>query len=500
MKNRRLAIACGILLLASLFLLYQLDAKSLWVDELFSVRMAHSDFGSILSDVVRDFHPPLYFLLLRIWVIFAGDSDFAVRFLSVIWGLLSLPLVYRLGTAIVHTKLGLLTTCLLAASPFFVLFSRMARYYSMAMFLGLASCLLFIEFLKRGTRRTLLIYILFSTSALYTFYLTAPSLAAQAAYLLLGRRTHASRAKAWFLSQLVLLVLFSPWLVIMTQQMGRADQMLEADFARGLLTYTLKLGYPLYSFSLGETIFPWHPLAVAGMGVFLFLLLSGSAYLKQKGQLAALLFIIIPLVVTVLTVTHVSTGTPFLNVPSRTIFAAPFFYLVVAGGLLWMRSRRWQTVLFLVITIAWGCSLRNYYASEQFHNPVYVIPAREMATQVATASEPGDVIVSDWDSGFGHYYAKLDEPAAHFFSRSSEETQRYIKTHDSPRVWLITIGRDRTRSLTPVEFIRWLEEDYELRSTWGYAEQDETYRRIKEMLLQRPAYEYKAVVQLYTRR
>lgn len=39
-----------------------------------------------------------------------------------------------------------------------------------------------------------------------------------------------------------------------------------------------------------------------------------------------------------------------------------------------------------------------------------------------------------------------------------------------------------------------------LRFTWGYAEQDEIYRRIKEMLLHRPAYHYKATVQLYTRR
>jgi hypothetical protein len=54
--------------------------------------------------------------------------------------------------------------------------------------------------------------------------------------------------------------------------------------------------------------------------------------------------------------------------------------------------------------------------------------------------------------------------------------------------------------LAPVELTQRLEEDYELTSTWGYAEQDEIYRQVKEILLHRPAYQYKALAQLYTRR
>jgi len=97
LKDMRVAIACGIILLSSFLLLYQLDAKSLWVDELFSAGMTQRDFGGIILGVARDLHPPLYFLVLRIWAIFAGDGDFALRFFSVVWGLLSLPLGYRLS-------------------------------------------------------------------------------------------------------------------------------------------------------------------------------------------------------------------------------------------------------------------------------------------------------------------------------------------------------------------------------------------------------------------
>lgn len=499
-KGERLAIACIAIVVSSLLLFYQLDAKSLWVDELHSARMSEGDIGTVILNASHDLHPPLYFLLLNLWTMIAGDSDFALRFPSLICGLLSLPLMYRIGARTADTRWGMLSMWLLGTSPFFVLFSRTARYYSLAMLLGLASCLLLLEFTERGRRATLLLYIVVSISALYASYLTGSLLAAQAVYLVLQRRQYGSRFRGWLLAQFVMLLLLSPWVATVLQQMARAGQGPEADFARGLSSYILKLGYPLYSFSLGETSFPWHPLAGAGMLVFVCLLLLGSRHLKKQRRLAMLLFVVVPILATAVVVTDVSTSTTFINVPSRTMFAAPFFYLIAAGGLLWIRHKRLRTVILLVIVLAWGYALRNYYTNRYFHNPVYVIPAREIAVQVAEAAQPGDVVVSDWDSGFGHYYAKTDRGTTHFFSQSSAEAQRLIETQGTRRVWLITLGRDSTRSMDPAAFIRWLDQNYLLTVTWGYAEQDEMYRRAKGMLLHRPAYRYKATVQLYERR
>lgn len=501
-ESKRLAILCAIVLLGSFLLLYQLDANSLWVDELFSVEISEcSDVVSVVNGVIeRERRPPLYHLALHFWITTFGTSDFPLRSFSVIFGVLSLMVTFKMGRTLNGDRLGLLAAYLLAISPFFTLYSRMIRYYSLTMFLSLLSCLFFIQLLPERKAVFWIGYLVASALLIYTDYSALSLLMSQNLFLVLRWRGYKALLPRWILSQLSLLILFAPWLTVVVTHATRGT--LEADFARGAFGYLIKLTYPFYSFSIGETLFPWQPLATIGLVVALVPFVLGIAFFAKEREHLLLLtvLLLVPLTFTIFLLSYIATDITFLNVPSRTMFAGPFFYLIVAGGLLWIKSTRWRALLLLIITIACGYSLRNYYTNQQFHNPIYVIPAKEMAAQVAMASQPGDVIVSDWDSAFGYYYAKMDQGIPHFFSHSSEEARDYIEAHCSPRVWLITIGRDRTRSMAPVEFIRWLEEDYELRLTWGYAEQDEMYRRIKEMLLHRPAYRYKATVQFYTRR
>ncbi len=500
-KPTRQAIACGILLLGSLLLLHQLDAKSLWVDELFSVKIsAQSDVESVVKSVVlEERRPPLYHLALHLWIGIFGTADFPLRFLSVVFGVFSLALALRIGRIHSSDSNGLLTAYFMALSPTFVLYSRMIRYYSLVTFLGLLSSLFFLELSRRRTACCWIGYLLSSALLIYTDYSALSLIIGQNVVVLLRWIRDRGQARQWALSQLLLLMFFLPWLPTMTTHASGGG--LEADFARGAFGYLLKLAYGPFSFAVGETIFPWHPAAMIAVVVVLALFGVGMGrFARERYDPSPIVFVFIPFGFTIFLLSNIATDITFLNVASRTLFAVPFFYLVVAAGLLWIRSKRQRTLLLVAVTVVWSYSLYNYYTNEQFHNPIYVIPAREMSAQVENALQPGDVIVSDWDSAFGYYYALLDSSAPHFFSQSSGEAQDYIRAHSSPRVWLITIGRDRTRPLTPVEFVQWLEEDYELTSTWGYAEQDETYRRLKGMMLQRPAYEYKAMLQLYTRR
>jgi len=75
-----------------------LDGQSLWRDEVDAIRFAQSS----LPDLLRTFvtpgqNGPLYFLLLRPWLSLAGRSEFALRFLSLLFGVLAVPLTYRLA-------------------------------------------------------------------------------------------------------------------------------------------------------------------------------------------------------------------------------------------------------------------------------------------------------------------------------------------------------------------------------------------------------------------
>ena len=73
-------------LFAGAFLrLYQLGAESLWYDEVVSVEFAGMGSPSeIVEATKKDNNFPPYYLLLHYWIALFGDSEFSVRFPSVV--------------------------------------------------------------------------------------------------------------------------------------------------------------------------------------------------------------------------------------------------------------------------------------------------------------------------------------------------------------------------------------------------------------------------------
>jgi len=77
--------------------LYHLNAQPIWWDEAISIHLATSPLADLLADRAAHVHPPLYFLLLKAWVILAGPTAFSVRFLSAWFNTLLVPAVYAFG-------------------------------------------------------------------------------------------------------------------------------------------------------------------------------------------------------------------------------------------------------------------------------------------------------------------------------------------------------------------------------------------------------------------
>jgi len=148
--------------------------------------------------------------------------------------------------------------------------------------------------------------------------------------------------------------------------------------------------------------------------------------------------------------------------------------------------------------VAWMGAFGNLLDGTHYHNPIYAVRTREMAAQVAMRAQPGDVVLSDEDSLFFYYYPSTAR-VANVFTDASDVLDRLA---GAQRVWLITLGRDRTRVGAPAARIMgWLaERGYQEQERWGSGPEDPVYRRIKELLLKRPDYDYKAVVQFFARR
>src|SRR5262245_54255118 len=133
--------------------LYAIGAKSLWVDESFSIWMASQPLDALWRFTVQlDQHPPLYYALLHFWLVF-GDGEAAVRSFSALWGILMLPVMYLIGERVGGRALGLLATLLLAISPLHIWFAQQARMYTMLTFFAGVAILCMLQLLDRAAHQ-----------------------------------------------------------------------------------------------------------------------------------------------------------------------------------------------------------------------------------------------------------------------------------------------------------------------------------------------------------
>jgi 4-amino-4-deoxy-L-arabinose transferase-like glycosyltransferase len=138
------------LLLAFGLRTYALGGQELTFDEVASVYIADRGPFELLTYVtgaVRE-HPPLYYLLLSLWMSLAGTSEFAVRFLSVIIGIVTVAATFRVLQRASRPSLALLSTLLLVVSPFHVRISRDARMYGLLALWSLLSISAFVDVLE----------------------------------------------------------------------------------------------------------------------------------------------------------------------------------------------------------------------------------------------------------------------------------------------------------------------------------------------------------------
>ncbi len=233
-----------ITLLGAALRLFHLGTQSLWLDESLSVVFAAVPFKTGMEAVVTDgVHPPLYYLVLRLFL-YMGQSESVVRLPSVVFGTLGIPLVYEIARLCFDQKVGLVSALLLSLSPFHVWFSQEARMYTMATFLTLASIYFFLCLLqghgqRKGdqpllssplqrawdcqsgeARRWWLGFVVCTALGYYTHYFTFFITLAEFAYLLITFRTHYHLFKKWTLAQAAAFLPLVPWLVaIFTREM-----------------------------------------------------------------------------------------------------------------------------------------------------------------------------------------------------------------------------------------------------------------------------------------
>lgn len=144
----------------------------MWLDEAITVDIARLPPGELLAALRHDGHPPLYYLLLHLWMAVVGDGDRSVRALSGACSLATLPLVWAAAVRIGRGRRGsaLVALSLAAASPFAVRYATEARMYSLMGLLAVGGYLAVIRALERPTWLRLALVAVLTAATVLTHY------------------------------------------------------------------------------------------------------------------------------------------------------------------------------------------------------------------------------------------------------------------------------------------------------------------------------------------
>ena len=167
-------------------------------------------------------HPPVYFVMARLWAQLFGDSARAIRSLSAVISLLIFPCLYWLCRELFDSPFtAWIAIALMAVSPFHVLYAQEARQYSLLTVVILFSSAALLHAMRRQTKGIWIVYAVSLPLGLYTHLLFAMVIVAHGIYVfgvdlksINPRRFKLSRtATRYLLSTLLGGVAFAPWFI-----------------------------------------------------------------------------------------------------------------------------------------------------------------------------------------------------------------------------------------------------------------------------------------------
>lgn len=207
-----------LLLLATWLGARGLNADSIWIDEYWSIYNAGgAHYGplsptEIFTRIATEdiWHVPLYYLLVAGWGNLVGWSHTTLRALSLLFGILSIAMAYRLGRDLHSPLAGLGAAVAVGASAYYLYYFHELRGYTLNVLLSEIVLWSYWQTIQRRSDKTLLVFFLSTLAVLYTHYLAALVLVAVGSYHLLFAR----KDRVWWRvtgTAILAGILFLPW-------------------------------------------------------------------------------------------------------------------------------------------------------------------------------------------------------------------------------------------------------------------------------------------------
>jgi hypothetical protein len=349
-RNRAAVLLC-IVALGVVLRLYGLATYSLVVDEYGSIvegQRLGLNWNSIIYSTVMHFWLPL------------GQSEFWLRLPAAIFGMATVPVLFKVGEKLGGWRTGVVAALLAATSPFNIYHSQEVRFYSLFMLAAAVFLLATIQYVQsERTIRKRIWVIAGGAFLLIAHFLGFVAVYAQgaAAFLATKRRRLTTVLAVTVVIPLLIfgLPLLSPVraaMVYIYQVFGNAAVQNTATTPVSFLS-VVKIVFAAFTFVFGYHVYPLRlVLVIAGAALTTFLIVGGIVRLMREGKWGALILTNCIAVIGIYVVLDSVGGRLATGVSPRHIaFAWPPLIIVLALGLTRFHKTVFKLLLIAVVGI-----------------------------------------------------------------------------------------------------------------------------------------------------
>jgi mannosyltransferase len=358
-------IGLPLLVLLSLFVRSRQLHAGFWIDEGISVGISHEHWTSIPHLLRQDGSPPLYYMLLAIWVRLFGDSEAATHTLSLVFGLTCVPLAYLATRAVFGRTAALAAAVLATLDPFLTYYAQETRMYELEALLSLVVAWSYVEGILRGRRAWTPVFVVATVLLAYShnwgLFLCVGLAAATFAFA-------RERLRLFGVAAVGVAALYAPWLPT-------------------LLSQARHTGAPWSTRPSVHDLFLSAGTVIGGDVPFVVLVLVGGAALgglllhdrtQERREIAALLTVIAVTVVVAFVASQISPAW------TARYFAVLFGPVILVAGRAVARARGLGLATLVVLVFVYG----GYSVKNDKEN------AKGITTGARAYLKAGDLIVS----------------------------------------------------------------------------------------------------------
>jgi mannosyltransferase len=207
-------VAVAGLVAAALVLRVPTIGRSYWVDEAISIGIASQPLRRLPSLLRQDGSPPLWYVLLHVWILVFGSTPVSTHSLSLLISLMVIPLAYWAGRELFGRPAALAAAGLVATNPFMAWYATENRMYTLAIAIALVALTFTVMAVRDRSPRSAAGAAVAFAALDYThnwgLYLTAVTVGYVVVRALLARDRELLR---WTLgSGAAVVALYSPWI------------------------------------------------------------------------------------------------------------------------------------------------------------------------------------------------------------------------------------------------------------------------------------------------